>query len=99
MKDDHKTVEKRVQGVSRARASGRTRRSGTSSTRSSEELTVHAHIEEQIFYPAARDECPRDVRPHVLESVEEHHVVVWYALSRLAGLDPRTSGSTPRSRC
>jgi cell division FtsZ-interacting protein ZapD len=38
-----------------------------------EELTVHATIEEQIFYPALKDAEP--TREITLEAFEEHHVV------------------------
>ena len=51
-----------------------------------EELTIHAYVEEEIFYPAARS-ASEDTKEHVLESVEEHHVVVWM-LSELTHLDP-----------
>jgi iron-sulfur cluster repair protein YtfE (RIC family) len=51
-----------------------------------QELTTHAYIEEEISYPAARQEVP-ETGGHVLESVEEHHVVVWM-LSELKYLDP-----------
>ncbi|MFE5628280.1 hemerythrin domain-containing protein [Streptomyces sp. NPDC056543] len=51
-----------------------------------EELTVHAWIEEQVFYPAARDAAP-DTTDHILESIEEHHAVVWM-LSELKTMDP-----------
>ncbi|GAA4052006.1 hemerythrin domain-containing protein [Nonomuraea soli] len=51
------------------------------------ELTTHAYIEEEIFYPAARKRVP-ETTDHVLESVEEHHVVVWM-LNELKGLDPK----------
>ncbi|MDI1466094.1 hemerythrin domain-containing protein [Catellatospora sp. KI3] len=50
------------------------------------ELTTHAYIEESIFYPTARKAAP-DTGEHVLESVEEHHVVAWM-LSELRGMDP-----------
>ncbi|MFF2746413.1 hemerythrin domain-containing protein [Kitasatospora sp. NPDC058048] len=40
-----------------------------------------------MFYPAAREAAPDTTDP-VLESVEEHHVVVWM-LSELADLDPK----------
>ncbi|MGW6978829.1 hemerythrin domain-containing protein [Streptomyces sp. NPDC054932] len=43
-------------------------------------------IEEKIFYPAAREAAP-DTKDHVLESIEEHHVVLWM-LSELKDLDP-----------
>jgi hemerythrin superfamily protein len=49
-------------------------------------LTQHAYIEESIFYPVAREAVPA-TEDHVLESVEEHHVVVWI-LSELAGTNP-----------
>jgi len=51
------------------------------------ELTTHAYIEETIFYPLASKAVP-DTRDHVLESVEEHHVVAWL-LSELQHLDPK----------
>jgi hemerythrin superfamily protein len=53
----------------------------------SHELTVHTYIEEKIFYPEARKAVPA-TKDHVLESIEEHQVVVWM-LSELAGLDPK----------
>lgn len=62
------------------------------------ELTTHAYIEETLFYPAARKAAP-DTAGHVLESIEEHHVVVWM-LSELAGMDPASPspGSAARGR-
>jgi hemerythrin superfamily protein len=51
-----------------------------------EELSVHAAIEEQLFYPAAR-ECAPETEDHILESLEEHHIVKW-VLSELEGMDP-----------
>lgn len=52
-----------------------------------EELSIHAAIEEQIFYPAARAAVP-ETEDLVLESLEEHHIVKW-VLSELDGMDPR----------
>jgi hemerythrin superfamily protein len=85
LKDDHKTVEKLFRGFEQAgdRAMKTKRRLVDQMIR---ELTVHAYIEEQFFYPAARAAAP-DTTDHVLESIEEHHVVVWL-LSELAGMDP-----------
>jgi iron-sulfur cluster repair protein YtfE (RIC family) len=51
-----------------------------------EELSVHAAIEEQLFYPAAREWAP-DTEDHILESLEEHHIVKW-VLSELNGMSP-----------
>jgi len=50
------------------------------------ELSVHAAIEEQVFYPTVRQEV-KGVEDHVLESLEEHHIVKW-VLSELDGMDP-----------
>ena len=52
-----------------------------------EELSIHAAIEEQVFYPAARA-AVEEARNCVLESLEEHHIVKWL-LSELDGLDPK----------
>jgi len=52
-----------------------------------EELSVHAAIEEQVFYPAVKG-ISDDLKDHVLESLEEHHVVKWL-LDELVGLDPK----------
>ncbi len=51
-----------------------------------EELSVHAAIEEQIFYPAVREELP-DMTDEILESLEEHHVAKWLC-SELEGTEP-----------
>ena len=50
-----------------------------------EELSVHAVIEEQVFYPAVKG-ISEDLKDHVLESLEEHHVVKWL-LDELVSLD------------
>ena len=51
-----------------------------------EELSVHAAIEEQLFYPVTRATVPA-VEDVALESLEEHHIVKW-VLSELEGMDP-----------
>jgi hemerythrin superfamily protein len=51
-----------------------------------EELTVHASIEEQVFYPASRREV-EETEDTVLESLEEHHIVKW-TLSELEKMKP-----------
>ena len=51
-----------------------------------EELSMHAAIEEQVFYPVARMTVP-STEDIALESLEEHHIVKW-VLSELDGLDP-----------
>ncbi|MFJ9824605.1 hemerythrin domain-containing protein [Streptomyces sp. NPDC101160] len=85
LREDHKAVEKLFKEFERAGddAQERKRKIVDEVIR---ELTAHAWIEEQVFYPAARKAAP-DTKDHVLESVEEHHAVLWM-LSELAGLDP-----------
>ena len=85
LRDDHKTVErlfKRFEKVGdRAHVEKR-----QIVDRIIEELSVHAAIEEQVFYPVARATVP-DTEDIALESLEEHHIVKW-VLAELADLDP-----------
>ncbi|MEU9417915.1 hemerythrin domain-containing protein [Streptomyces sp. NPDC048272] len=84
LKEDHKTVEKLFKQFEKAddNAHAEKRRIADKVI---EELTTHTWIEEKIFYPAAREAAP-DTKDHVLESIEEHHVVLWM-LSELKDLD------------
>lgn len=52
--------------------------------RMTEALAIHASIEEEIFYPAARDVVDDD---GVLEALEEHHLVK-ITLAELETMDP-----------
>lgn len=40
-----------------------------------EELTIHAEVEERLFYPAVRGVDTDEARDLVSEAVEEHHIV------------------------
>ena len=51
------------------------------------ELAIHAAIEENLFYPTARELVP-EVEDNALESLEEHHIVKW-TLSELETMDPQ----------
>lgn len=51
-----------------------------------EELSIHAAIEEQIFYPTVRDAVP-GADAEVLEGLEEHNIVKW-TLAALEDLEP-----------
>ena len=84
LKDDHKTVEKLFKQFEKAGEDATQEKRRLVDT-IIQELVTHAYIEEQIFYPAAREAAP-DTKDHVLESVEEHHVVVWM-LAELMKLD------------
>jgi len=50
------------------------------------ELSVHASIEEMVFYPRTRQEV-QAAEDEVLESLEEHHIVKW-TLSELQDMKP-----------
>ena len=52
-----------------------------------EELSKHAAVEEQLFYPVARETVPGD-EDIALESLEEHHIVKW-VLAELDDVDPQ----------
>lgn len=85
LKADHHDVEQLFQQFERAGARAHVQKRQIVD-RIVEALSVHAAIEEQVFYPVARATVPStdDV---VLESLEEHHVVKWL-LSELADMEP-----------
>jgi hemerythrin superfamily protein len=88
LKNDHKTVEKLFKEYEKLSKDENARPTDKKSIVDEvvRELTTHAYIEESLFYPTAREAVP-ETGEHVLESVEEHHVVVWM-LSELMNLDP-----------
>jgi hemerythrin superfamily protein len=51
----------------------------------SQELEVHAAVEEEIYYPAVEAKAKKDGKELVAEAVEEHHVVK-VLLGELAGM-------------
>jgi hemerythrin superfamily protein len=62
------------------------------------ELSIHAAIEEMVFYPAIREAVESgDVDKMVLESLEEHHVVKW-VLWELERMDPADERFDPKVR-
>jgi hemerythrin superfamily protein len=77
LKNDHKTVEdlfKRFEKLGPRALKARR----DVVDRIIHELSVHAAIEEMLFYPALRDALDKDdVDGMVLESLEEHHIVKW----------------------
>ncbi len=84
LKEDHKVVEKLFKQFEKAGDDAHKTKHELV-RKIIEELSVHAFIEEQHFYPAARAKVP-ETEDHVLESLEEHHIVKWI-LSELAGMD------------
>lgn len=83
LKQDHKTVKDLFKQFEKASDGSRREAIVAEIVR---ELTVHAEVEEEVFYPAVRQEVP-EVDDDVLESYEEHRVAVWL-MEQLEGLSP-----------
>ena len=85
LKEDHRTVEQLFKRFEQAGDRAHVQKRQIVD-RIIEELSVHAAIEEQVFYPVARTTVP-DTEDIALESLEEHHVVKWL-LEELVAMDP-----------
>ena len=72
LKDDHKKVKDLFRQFEKARGADRKK---SIAEEVIHELTVHAAIEEEIFYPAAKAKADKEGKELVAEAVEEHHVV------------------------
>lgn len=83
LKQDHKTVKSLFRQFEKAKQPARQRKLAGEVIK---ELSVHAAIEEMVFYPAVRDRVP-EAEDTVLESLEEHHVAKW-VLSELEDMKP-----------
>ncbi|MBA3653676.1 MAG: hemerythrin domain-containing protein [Actinobacteria bacterium] len=93
LKQDHKTVKGLFAQFDKAGDSAYQRKRELVD-KIIEELSIHAAIEEQLFYPAAR-QAVEEAEDNVLESLEEHHVVKWI-LSELEGMDPKAERFTAK---
>lgn len=85
LKNDHKAVEQLFRRFEKADDNAFVDKRAIVD-RIIEELSVHATIEEQLFYPVARATVP-GTEDIALESLEEHHIVKW-VLSELVDVDP-----------
>ena len=85
LRDDHKTVQQLFKRFEKAGDNAFVEKRQIVD-RIIEELSAHAAIEEQLFYPVARATVP-GVEDIALESLEEHHIVKW-VLAELVDLDP-----------
>jgi hemerythrin-like domain-containing protein len=72
IKDDHKKVKELFRTFENARSADRKM---AIAQEVFQELDVHAEIEEEIFYPAAKAKADKQGQELVAEAVEEHHVV------------------------
>ena len=85
LRNDHKTVEGLFKKFEKAGPNAHKTKQDLIE-KIIEELSIHAAIEEQVLYPAAREAVP-DEMDLILESLEEHHIVKW-VLSEIDGMDP-----------
>jgi hemerythrin superfamily protein len=85
LKDDHKTVEQLFKRFEKAGDRAHVEKREIVD-RIIGELSVHAAIEEQLFYPVVRATVP-GTEDIALESLEEHHIVKW-VLSELETMTP-----------
>jgi hemerythrin superfamily protein len=86
LKEDHRTVKELFRKFEQAGDRAYTTKKKLVD-KITEELSVHAAIEEQIFYPTIRQAIEK-TEDDVLESLEEHHIVKW-TLSELEQMDAR----------
>lgn len=82
---DHQTVEKLFTRYEGLRGGNAVRAKRDVADEITKELSVHAAIEEQVFYPGVRDAIGEDL---VEEAIEEHQEVK-KILAELDGLDPK----------
>jgi hemerythrin superfamily protein len=84
LKADHKAVSKLFREYKASKRAGRANRSKIVD-KVIKELSIHAAIEEKVFYPAVREAVPK-LEDDILESLEEHHVLKW-TLEELSAID------------
>jgi hemerythrin-like domain-containing protein len=52
------------------------------------EIALHSTLEEELFYPAVREQADKEGKQMVAESIEEHHVISTL-IEEMKELDPR----------
>lgn len=89
LKQDHGNVDNLFRQFEEAKGAGDTAKMGEVRDHIVEQLSIHAAIEEQVFYPALRKRFQeKDASEfEVLEGLEEHHIVKW-TLSELDHMAP-----------
>ncbi len=93
LRNDHRAVERLFKEFEKAGPKAHKTRRHVAD-RIVKELSVHAVIEEQVFYPAVREAVP-NADDDVLEGLEEHHIVKW-TLSEVDGMDPEHERFVPK---
>jgi hemerythrin-like domain-containing protein len=87
LKDDHKLVKKMFREYEKAGEKDYKKKQEIAE-QVFLELEVHSKIEEEIFYPAVREQAKPETKKVVAEGVEEHHVVDTL-IKELKKLDPK----------
>ena len=97
LKQDHGNVDNLFRQFEEARGSGDHARMAATRDTIVEQLSVHAAIEEQVFYPALRERFSEKEAGdfEVLEGLEEHHVVKW-TLSEVDAMATTDERFTPK---
>jgi hemerythrin superfamily protein len=85
LKDDHRTVEDLFKRYEEA-GEGATEEKRTIRDRIVKELSVHAHIEEVVWYPATKE--ARQEGPEMVEEAMQEHAKAKEALRELSSLEP-----------
>src|SRR5687768_1182693 len=52
------------------------------------EISIHSTLEEELFYPAVKEQTDKDGQDLVAESIEEHHVVA-HLIEEIKALEPQ----------
>jgi hypothetical protein len=86
IRSDHRTVEQLFSEFEQAGDRAYKTKQGLVE-QITQELEVHATIEEETFYPAVNAKARKDGKELIDEAVEEHHLVK-VTLGELAGLTP-----------
>ena len=74
LKQDHQNVDSLFSRFEELAQGNGTKAKGDVAHKIITQLSIHAAIEEQVFYPAVRAAL-KDVQPTIFEALEEHHAV------------------------
>jgi hemerythrin-like domain-containing protein len=97
LKEDHKLVKKLLKELEDTTTRGvKSRRQLLS--RIAEEVRLHAHVEETIFYPAFRDAAARSEDERLFLEASEEHRLVHEMLPELERTDPSTEMFSARAK-
>jgi hemerythrin superfamily protein len=94
LKQDHRQVEQLFERFEHLAGEGLSVGKGELVSAISRELSVHAAIEEQVFYPAVRRALPQG--EEVAEHLRQEHEGVKEILAELEGMEPGSAGYDTR---